>query len=279
MAYKLPFFRMLDNLKSFENKDMVYRGNDFQFNKVLKKDTKTVYSAKISLKPIDQYFKFEAISLYRELNIIPHLNHPSISKFIWYCSEDFLSNRCPTIITDYQNFSLHQILKQRSFILDDTRKLIIIYGVASGMEYLHSHDILHCDLKPLNIYLDDRLFPKISGFTVSKEISKLPLNEKLFIKGTPAYIAPEIYLNKGNSKSSDVYSFSLFVYELLTNEKPFNDVKDLNELYEELTIKGTRPKITENIPLCYRVLIEKCWSEDPEKRPTFSEVLRELIRF
>lgn len=49
--------------------------------------------------------------------------------------------------------------------LSDTQKLIIIYGIASGMEHLHSHDIIHRDLKPANILLNDHMYPIICDFT------------------------------------------------------------------------------------------------------------------
>ncbi|KAK8898384.1 hypothetical protein M9Y10_000669 [Tritrichomonas musculus] len=96
--------------------------------------------------------------------------------------------------------------------LNSTQKIIIIYGIAAGMSYLHSHNILHRDIMPNNIYLNDSLFPKISRFNIAKDIKNDLIDPNDTIKEKPACIAPGIYLKKGYSKSSDAYSFSLIVW-------------------------------------------------------------------
>lgn len=77
------------------------------------------------------------------------------------------------------------------------------------MAYLHSHEIIHRDLKPENILLDDYLFPKIADFGLSKidhsfrSMTGDTING--MFKGTPRYMAPEIYSKTNYSKASDVY--------------------------------------------------------------------------
>ena len=97
--------------------------------------------------------------------------------------------------------------------------MIVTYGIASAMNYLHSHDIIHRDLKIKNVLLD-RKKPKLSGFNIAKQLNKnKPIYKSKHIKGTPAYLAPEVYSNNEYSKASDVYSFGFLVFELFTNEK------------------------------------------------------------
>lgn len=160
--------------------------------------------------------------------------------------------------------------------LTDTEKLIIIYGIASGMSYLHSHNIIHRDLKPSNIFLDENSYPSISGFNISKEINDNSTKPNKKIKGTPIYVAPEVYSNKGYSKSSDVYSFSLIVYELLTGEKPYSNLRSSKEIKKYVVDENHRPSFSFPISKCYRQLIEKCWLFDPNQRPTFDEIINEL---
>lgn len=211
-------------------------------------------------------------------------DHPSVLQFIGYSPTDFEGSSNPTIITHLaKNGTLRDILKLESIGQspegwDFTRKLINIYGIAVGMRYLHKNNIIHRDLKPENIFMDEYYFPKIADFGLSKPITPIGMSmvfeSKGGQKGTPIYLPPEINLEKTktSTKSGDVYAFSLIVYEILTNEAPF---KSFNDLYKKIN-NGDRPEIPSFVPECYQDLIERCWSEEPEKRPTFDEIVEEL---
>lgn len=95
------------------------------------------------------------------------------------------------------------------------------------------------------------------------------------IKGTPAFMAPEIMSDEQYSKSSDVYAFGFIVYEILTCEEPFQKF-NIYKLMEEVMKDGYRPPISEDVPNSYRELIERCWSQKPEERPSFDEIVSEL---
>ena len=141
------------------------------------------------------------------------------------------------------------------------------------MSYLHSYNVLHRNLTTQNVYLDDYFHPKIFGLDQSIELSK---SEEIFIEISPKrftdFSSPETFLNCEYSKSSDVYSFALIVCALIANVW-FSDDTDF---IEEVGKKGNRPNLNEKIPKCYRLLIEKCWSQNPKERPTFDEIVFEL---
>ena len=205
------------------------------------------------------------------MNIISQLNHPSIMKFIGFNSLNFKYKRKPTIITEYvSNGSLDKVIELERVgfgITDwnDTKKLINIFGIAKGMSHLHSLNILHRDLKPGNILLNDYSFPKISDFGLSKPMLKENSQNNSGYKGTWAYTAPEVFEGK-YSKAGDVYAFSLIVYEIMTNEIIF---KDMNQF--QVMIQFRYP-----IYECYRKLIADCWNEKPDKRPSFDEIVHRL---
>lgn len=161
------------------------------------------YAAKVSLFMVDEENKDykETQALFREINLMSLLDHPSILKFIGYSQTDFDGDPTPTIITEYAtNGSLCEILEmEKSGLSPDewsnTKKLIVVYGTAIGMMYLHSHNIIHRDLKPQNILLNEFLHPKISDFGLSKinEFLSASMNiqSQKGLKGTPIYMAPE----------------------------------------------------------------------------------------
>ena len=103
---------------------------------------------------------------------------------------------------------------------DDTKKLINIYGIASGMKYLHSLNIIHCDLNPYNIFEDEHFFPNICNFGLSKRIQSNSDNNSPIDRayGTLMYVPQEVLEEYYYSKAGDVYSFAMTMYEILDCE-------------------------------------------------------------
>ena len=83
-------------------------------------------------------------------------------------------------------------LKNTEFEFNFARKLIIIFGVAAGMQYLHHMNIIHRDLKPGNILLNDRYEPYIGDFGFSKFTETKNTMKQSMTGGTPLYMAPEL---------------------------------------------------------------------------------------
>ncbi|KAJ7231804.1 kinase-like domain-containing protein, partial [Mycena rebaudengoi] len=162
-------------------------------------------------------------------------------------------------------------------------------GVASGLQFLHANNIIHGDLKVQNVLVDKRGVPCICDFGVSKIVSRRGFTTSNV--GTAPYMAPELLFvidGVGTSrqesaypsviKSSDVYSFALLVLEILTSEppkgrptRPIVTAKILAELrpkradYDENTVRDRTWSV-----------LDRCWSFEPQLRPTVSEVLRDL---
>ena len=216
----------------------------------------------------------ELDKLMQDLNDIMKLNHPSLLKFIGYSPTDFNKRSKPVIVTEYSlNGSLKNINDE---IMNDTIKLIIIYGIASGMSYLHSKNIIHRSLNIDNIYIDEFLTPKLGDYGLStrfENTTKITYESISGFKAVPVYLSPEVLQYNQYSKSSDVYSFAFVVYELMTNKIPFEEISNKNRLYEDIVKNNKRPIINENIPKPYINLIEKCWSQKQADRPTFDDIV------
>lgn len=239
----------------------------------------------MSMFTINQISESEINSLTNELIKISNLKHPCLLKFIGYSPIDFKKQRKPVIVTEFfSNGSLSSVLEldrinQPIQGWNSTKKLINLYGIASCMSYLHSKEIVHRELKPSNIYLDDILTPKLGDFGLSTrfETSDRITNQSISgVKATPIYLSPEVLLNDEYSKSSDVYAFGLIAYEIICNEVPFNEIDNSNQVFHEVVINKKRPIIKQSIPLCYRQLIEMCWAQEVNERPTFDEIVYHL---
>ncbi|CAB4435997.1 unnamed protein product [Rhizophagus irregularis] len=91
------------------------------------------------------------------------------------------------------------------------------------------------------------------------------------IQGVLPYIAPEVLRNKPYTKKSEVYSLSMIMWELTSNEPPFSDHPHDKYLAIQI-VKGQRPDITKETPNFYAKFMEQCWDPDPSKRPDSSDL-------
>uniref|UniRef100_A0A8C4VHK4 Receptor-interacting serine/threonine-protein kinase 4 n=1 Tax=Gopherus evgoodei TaxID=1825980 RepID=A0A8C4VHK4_9SAUR len=156
----------------------------------------------------------------------------------------------------------------------------IIHETAVGMNFLHcmSPPLLHLDLKPANILLDAHYHVKISDFGLAK-CNGLSHSHDLSIDGlcgTIAYLPPERIKEKNRyfDTKHDVYSFSIVIWGVLTQKKPFAEENNILHIMVKV-VKGHRPElpaISKSRPRSCNNLIklmQKCWQDDPSKRPTF----------
>ena len=284
-------FKKIENYKIIE---LFKKTNFYTSYLVENKENNMKFIAKSYSFELSNLLRHEIINFCTEVNIIAQLNHPTILKLINYIPINFDNQPKPVVIVENYQETLYHVFKTiKKYVIpkwDDTQKLITMYGIASGMAYLHSHDIIHRDLKPNNIYFDENYYPRISGFHPSRYVSNEKINR---LQGTPAYLAPEVHENYEYSKSSDVYSFSLIIYEMMTGEKPYYNLTSPKKIKKCITMKlnkeeeedddlkdimdkAGRPFFNTPIPKAYQKLIERCWSPDPKSRPTFEEIVQEI---
>ncbi|XP_050269713.1 LEAF RUST 10 DISEASE-RESISTANCE LOCUS RECEPTOR-LIKE PROTEIN KINASE-like 2.5 isoform X2 [Quercus robur] len=170
----------------------------------------------------------------------------------------------------------------------------IAVDIARGLEYLHrgcSTRILHFDIKPQNILLDEDFNPKISNFGLAKlcqrKDSIVSMNG---MRGTAGYIAPEVFSRSfgGVSHKSDVYSYGMLVLEMVGGRKNFDaGVSNCSEKYFpdwiykdlELDLDGrTRGVITEEEETSSKMILVSLWciQTNPADRPSMNKVVEML---
>lgn len=254
------------DIKNYEIKERIDSGGYSEEYKALDKSIGEMVVLKRILTKNSSKFKQSFI---REVSIMASVEHPFLLELIGFSIKYPL-----TIVTKYYpNGSLYSYRQtQRGKIkLNNTQRTLIAMGIAHSMMYLHSLGIIHRDLKSLNILLDDQLLPKLCDFGIARYVSN---NTELMTHqiGTSLWMAPEMFLNEGDyGPEVDVYSFSIILYELLTNEVPWlNLSRDM--IVKKVFVEQRRPEIPRNTPSGLKSLIKMCWAQDPKSRPSFREI-------
>jgi len=135
-------------------------------------------------------------------------------------------------------------------------------GLIESLRFLHKNDIVYRDIKPENILIDAKGYPKLSDFGLAR---RTPPGEKRYtFCGTPEYMAPEVLLKQGHDYSVDLWALGIFIYEMTQGESPFRDPKE--------TIKGiNRVKFTKVISTnCQKIITEFCATK-PTQRLGYSK--------
>ena len=146
-------------------------------------------------------------------------------------------------------------------------KLFKLKTIITGLDGIHQQNLIHCDFHDGNI-LNKHDLTYISDLGLCQPTSF----KKDDIYGVIPFMAPEVLRGKPYTLASDIYSFSMIMWEFTSGATPFYD--RAHDLQLCLSIcRGERPEIIENTPQCYIDLMKKCWDEDPLKRPSALEVL------
>ncbi|KAK8836560.1 hypothetical protein M9Y10_037493 [Tritrichomonas musculus] len=226
----------------------------------------------------------------RQPAILQKLHHPAIVKFygINFHSFDHSKQFQPTLLLEYlSKGSLKEMLdKEKKSAADDewnsTKKCIVLLGITHAMKYIHQKGIIHRNLNPSNILLDDNYYPRVSGFGLSRAFPHpLDISMKLDMSGnsgTLLYMAPEL-LNDDIQYGIgvDIYAFSILAYEVITGKDPYDHGdKHVFSISQDI-ISGDRPNLSlDDITDPMKDLLLRCWSEDVADRPSFDEIFKTL---
>eukprot|EP00561_Arcocellulus_cornucervis_P008751 CAMPEP_0185827128 /NCGR_PEP_ID=MMETSP1322-20130828/31893_1 /TAXON_ID=265543 /ORGANISM="Minutocellus polymorphus, Strain RCC2270" /LENGTH=862 /DNA_ID=CAMNT_0028524859 /DNA_START=250 /DNA_END=2838 /DNA_ORIENTATION=- len=162
-------------------------------------------------------------------------------------------------------------------------RLTAAYDVARALKYLHENNIVYRDLKPDNCGFDIRNDVKVFDFGLAKELTArdrvgLDQYKASGLTGSRRYMAPEVVLCKPYGLSVDVFSFGIFLWELLAMKEPFEDY-DVHKHARLVVKKGRRPMMKTYWPGYVKQLMESCWATDPRARPTFAEIYQMIKNF
>ncbi|KAJ6561955.1 kinase-like domain-containing protein, partial [Mycena capillaripes] len=212
----------------------------------------------------------------REALIWRQMSHPNLLPFYGLY---YFQKRLCLVSPWMDNGHIRAFLKKETYCTDCLLSLIL--DVALGLEYLHGKGVVHGDLKGDNIFVTSSRRACLGDFgfaSIMTSMSSIQFtnSSKRAQGGTTRYQAPEVHRGGHNDHRTDIYGFACLVYELLTGKPPFP------ELYTDIAvaiavIEGRRPS---RPPSCSGTLpldglwnlLQNCWEENPENRPTASHI-------
>ncbi|XP_058785881.1 G-type lectin S-receptor-like serine/threonine-protein kinase SD2-5 [Vicia villosa] len=167
-----------------------------------------------------------------EVSIIGSIHHLNLVRLKGFCADG--THRL--LVYEYMaNNSLDKWIfkkKKGEFLLDWDTRYNIAVGTAKGLAYLHEDcdsKIVHCDIKPENVLLDDHFMAKVSDFGLAKLMNREQSHVFTTLRGTRGYLAPEWITNYAISEKSDVYSYGMVLLEIIGGRKNY----DTNETSEK----------------------------------------------
>lgn len=161
-----------------------------------------------------------------EVASLGSINHVNLVRLFGFCADG--TNRL--LVYEYlSNSSLDRWLFRNShdssLFLGWKKRYTIIHDTARGLEFLHEKSrnrILHLDVKPQNILLDENFRAKLADFGLAKLMDRSHSRAYTRIRGTPGYLAPEWLLNASATEKSDVFSFGMVLLEIISSRKNFD---------------------------------------------------------
>ena len=206
--------------------------------------------------------------LISEIKIHKSLHHPNIVAFEHYFED---SENVYLLIEICHNQTLNELLKRRKKLTELEVQCYSIQ-IIKALKYLHSHRVIHRDLKLGNLFISEKMELKVGDFGLATKL-EFDGERKRTVCGTPNYIAPEILEGKnGHSYEVDIWSFGVIMYTLIIGKPPF-ETNNVKETYKR--IKMGNYSFPENAVISEpaKDLIQNILVLDPHKRPSLDEIL------
>ncbi|XP_049276648.1 uncharacterized protein LOC125760504 isoform X3 [Anopheles funestus] len=234
----------------------------------------------VAVKASRQEDEFEVArqNVLQEAKLFWSLKHPNIVSLKGVC----LDPKTLCLVMEYaRGGSLNKILAGRKI----PPNVLVDWAIqiARGMKYLHCEapiSVIHRDLKSSNVLISESIQHghllnktlKITDFGLAREAYR---TTRMSAAGTFAWMPPEVIKSGTYSKASDVWSYGVLLWELLTGETPYKGFDSLSVAYG-VAVNTLALPIPKTCPESWGKLMKSCWEIDPHRRPSFKEIEKDL---
>lgn len=213
----------------------------------------------------------------REGRTAAKLSHPNIVQVYDAGEDDFEDRKTSYIVMEYVPGGDLKSLIDAKGRLSNAELARIGAGVAAGLAHAHAAGVVHRDVKPHNVLIDERDRPKLSDFGIARALDATQATRTGAYLGTALYSPPEQLRGEKVTPKSDVYSLGVAFYQAATGEPPFVG-SPLTVAHQHVSEPPTPPKkvngaVSEDLD----ALILDCMNKDPDQRPAADEVRIRLL--
>lgn len=287
----VPEYARLRDIESIELGALLGRGG---FSEVLevRKYFGTESSPPLAMKRINpKLYQTNPSKVYlgiedmvHEIRFLFHLKHENIVKIYAFSSNPMESIFHFSMVLERMDATVNNWIDGSELEPENIARVKALLDVCSALRFLHDKRILHRDIKPENVGLVkemDVFKAKIFDFGLARCLEKYIPNDdgcySLGYAGTKRYMAPEVHLRKPYNLTSDVYSFGILMWAVMSLKKPYAD-RPKDCLKKRIVKNNERPP-TRKVPIeSLRKLMKESWQENLQNRPSMVYLHTELIK-
>ena len=214
---------------------------------------------------LDVFTEEVILKAYREATLLTQINHINVTRYfgIWTKPPNLFI--LMELVPRGSLYDLHR----SGHVFDGQQRAHLLCDAVHGLQALHSHEpqVLHCDLKSLNLLVDESWCVKLADFGESMLLAEAGEDNS----STPQWTAPEVLRGHPFTAAADVYSLAMCAWEIWARKLPYSSFSFASQI-ETAVLEGVRPDCSAvGMPRPLEALVRQSWAAEPRKRPSLAQ--------